>query len=278
MTSGADGRNHGPLRRRDPWLVVSNPRFSTIDTIERRTNLVAALVEAMEREIAEGRLKPGDRLPSETALAASAGVSRTVVREAVAALRAGRLVETRQGAGAFVLSPMARLTVRSGVQRTTVEEILAMLELRLAVEVESAALAAARRTDEDIAALDAAIAAMQAESGAGGEGINADLAFHRALAAATHNRYFNEFLDYLGELAMPRRHLSRAAIEMGGMQSYLLLVQAEHRTIRDAVVARDGALASATMRGHLAGSRTRYAALIKAGEDDANEGASAQPR
>ena len=151
-----------------------------------------------------------------------------------------------------------------------------MLKLRLAVEVESAALAAARRSDEDIAALDAAIAAMQAESAAGGEGINADLAFHRALAAATHNRYFNEFLDYLGELAMPRRHLSRAAIEMGGMQSYLMLVQAEHRAIRDAVVAHDGALASATMRGHLAGSRTRYAALIKAGEDDAAESASAR--
>ena len=246
----------------------------TIDTIERRTNLVSALVAAMEREIAEGRLKPGDRLPSETVLAASAGVSRTVVREAVAALRAARLVETRQGAGAFVLSPMPRLTVQSGVQRATVEEILAMLELRLAVEVESAAIAASRRTDADIAALDAAIAALQAERSAG-EGINADLAFHKALAAATKNRYFIDFMAQLGELAFPRRHLSRAAIDLGGMQPYLLLVEAEHRAIRDAVAAHDGALASATMRGHLAGSRRRYAALIKAGEEEAADAAPA---
>lgn len=250
--------------------MARRPEFAslTIDTIERKKNLVSSLVEAMEREIAEGRLRPGDRLPPETALAASAGVSRTVVREAVAALRAANLVETRQGAGAFVRSPMPSAGVPGRIRRATVEEILAMLELRLAVEVEAAALAAARRTDADIAFLDAAIAAMGEETSAGGESIDSDLAFHRALAVATGNRYFSEFLDNLGDMAMPRKHLVRAAIDTSELRPYLRLVQAEHRTIRDAVVAHDGALASATMRGHLAGSRRRYAALVKAGERD----------
>src|SRR3954471_17552606 len=69
-----------------------------------RTNLVATVTETLRREIVEGRLKPGDRLPTDAALGASAGVSRTVVREAVASLKAEGFVETRQGAGAFVLA------------------------------------------------------------------------------------------------------------------------------------------------------------------------------
>jgi GntR family transcriptional repressor for pyruvate dehydrogenase complex len=239
----------------------------TIDTLVRRKNLVTTLVEAVEKEIAEGRLKPGDRLPPETALAASAGVSRTVVREAVAALKAANLVETRQGAGAFVLSPMARLNIPGGVRRATVEEILAILELRLAVEVESAALAAARRTDADIAAMDKAIEAMGEEAIAAGEAVEPDLAFHRALAAATKNRYFKEFLDNLGELAIPRRHLARAAIDTSDLRPHFARVRAEHQAIRNAVLARDSALAAAAMRAHLAGSRARYAELIKTGEN-----------
>ena len=238
----------------------------TIDTIGRKKNLVSSLVEAMEREIAEGRLRPGDRLPPESSLAASAGVSRTVVREAVAALRAANLVETRQGAGAFVLSPLRSPRMAAGIGRATVEEILAMLELRLAVEVESAALAAARRNEADIDALDAAIAAMDEE--AEDRAIGSDLAFHGALAAATRNRYFSEFLQNLGEMAMPRRHLARAAFDTPALEPHLQLVRAEHKAIRDAVAARDGVLAAAAMRGHLAGSRSRYAALIKAGADE----------
>jgi DNA-binding FadR family transcriptional regulator len=226
--------------------------------VPRSKNLVAMLSESLEREIREGRLGPGDRLPTEAALAARAGVSRTVVREAVAALKASGLVETRQGAGAFVRQPRPLLAAIGMVERATVEDILSILELRLAVEVEAAALAAERRRDEDVAALDAAMADQAASRAAGEDGVAADLAFHRALAGATGNPYFGRFLDQLGELALPRRRLLPAG-SYG--EDYLMLVEAEHRGIRDAVAAGDAAEAAIAMRLHLAGSRNRYAAL-----------------
>ncbi len=237
----------------------------SIDTIERKKNLVASLVEAMEREITEGRLRPGDRLPSEAALAASAGVSRTVVREAVAALKAAKLVEARQGSGAFVLPPRPPAVPPANLRKATVEEILSILELRMAIEVEAAALAATRRTEADIAALDSAIAEMSGGPGIDEKSVKSDLLFHRALAASTKNHHFGEFLDHLGEMAMPRRHLSLAAVDASDLDGYLALVDSEHRAIRDAIVARDPTLASAIMRSHLAGSRARYAGLINAG-------------
>jgi DNA-binding FadR family transcriptional regulator len=230
-----------------------------------RKSLVTTLVQELEGQIEDGRLKPGDRLPSEAVLAITAGVSRTVVREAVASLRAAGLIETRQGSGAFVLASPKKLVFPGGIERAAVEDILSVLELRLAVEVECAALAAARRKDEDITALDRAIAAMSAADSLGDSGVSADLSFHHALARATGNIYFVEFLKYLGEYAVPRRHLAGRTTDPGDVRAYMAMVDAEHRAIRDAVAARDSALAAAAMRGHLAGSRARYSLLIKAG-------------
>ena len=229
-----------------------------LGTFPRAKNLVATLAETLEREIRDGRLKPGDRLPTEAALSASAGVSRTVVREAVAALKAAGLVETRQGAGAFVIEPQSRFVGLGPIERATVQDILRILELRLAVEVEAATLAAARRRPEDIEALDGSLADLAAARAAGGDGLGADLAFHRAVAAATGHPYFGRFLGELGELALPRRRI--AAVASFG-PDYLERVEGEHRAIRDAIAVGDAARAAAAMREHLAGSSARYAAL-----------------
>jgi DNA-binding FadR family transcriptional regulator len=227
-----------------------------------RGNLVATLAEMLEREITEGRLQPGARLPTEAVLAAGAGVSRTVVREAVASLRAVGLVDTRQGAGAFVLSPRGRLAPFPNLARDAIEDILSVLELRLGVEVEAATLAAARRADEDLAQIDKALLDMEAKESGSEAGIAADMAFHLAIASATRNRYFGSFLASLGSSAMPRGRLSAAARETAEMASHMALAAAEHRAIRNAIAARDPVLAGAAMRSHLAGSRHRYAALI----------------
>jgi DNA-binding FadR family transcriptional regulator len=221
--------------------------------------LVSDLAEAISREIAEGRLQAGDRLPTEAELAAAAGVSRTVVREAVAALKAAKLVQTRQGAGAFVLPPPPKSDFFASLSNGEVDDILAMLELRLAVEVEAASLAAVRRTDEEMAALDRAL-----ENIVKGDdyGIAADLDFHRILAGATKNPYFARFLDFLGGFAVPRRHVSRHTDEDKEQRSYLSVIEREHRAIRDAIAMGDSNLAAAMMRAHLANSRNRYSARI----------------
>ncbi|QRM29413.1 FadR/GntR family transcriptional regulator [Microvirga sp. VF16] len=230
----------------------------SLNTVARKRNLVSDLAEAISREIAEGRLQAGDRLPTEAELASAAGVSRTVVREAVAALKAAKLVQTRQGAGAFVLPPPPKSDFFASLSSGEVDDILAMLELRLAVEVEAASLAAVRRTDEEMAALDRAL-----ENITKGEdyGIAADLEFHRILAGATKNPYFARFLDFLGEFAVPRR--AGPLSPMGDDQhDYLGVIEREHRAIRDAIAMGDSNLAAAMMRAHLANSRNRYSARI----------------
>lgn len=231
----------------------------SLNTVARKRNLVSDLAEAISREIAEGRLQAGDRLPTEAELASAAGVSRTVVREAVAALKAAKLVQTRQGAGAFVLPPPPKSDFFASLSNGEVDDILAMLELRLAVEVEAASLAAVRRTDEEMAALDRAL-----ENITKGEdyGIAADLEFHRILAGATKNPYFARFLDFLGEFAVPRRSGPRPAGEGQQQRDYLGVVEREHRAIRDAIATGDSNLAAAMMRAHLANSRNRYSARI----------------
>jgi len=248
----------------------------SLDPMERNSNLVLGLAEAIEHEITAGRLRPGDRLPPQAELAAVTGVSRTVVREAVASLRAAGLVETRQGAGAFILARTHRFGLAGQLRPADVEDILSVLELRLAVEAEGAALAAARRTEAQLGVLDQAIRTLDEQARAGGDGIAVDLLFHRTLAEATGNAYFVQFLESLGELSIPRRRLLAAGNPPADMTVYLEMVAGEHRAIRDAVAAHDPALAAAAMRNHLAGSRRRYAQIRDAAAASAQAPAAPQ--
>src|SRR5919106_4508659 len=101
------------------------------------------LFEQLAEQIRSGRFAPGARLPTEQALTRAARVSRTVVREAVAALRAEGLVVTRQGVGAFVSAEPQRAPFRIEPERMqTLDDILGVMELRLGVEVEAAGIAA----------------------------------------------------------------------------------------------------------------------------------------
>src|SRR3982750_2042913 len=116
------------------------------------------LFEQLAAEIKSGRLAPGARLPTEQELTRAAKVSRTVVREAVAALRAEGLVITRQGVGAFVSAMPQQAPFRIDPERLqSLDEILNVMELRLGVEIESAGLAAERATKAQVRAIAAAL-------------------------------------------------------------------------------------------------------------------------
>src|SRR4029077_17714799 len=107
-------------------------------------SLTHVLIERLTAQITSGELAPGAQLPTEQELIAATGVSRTVVREAVAALRAEGLVVTRQGVGAFV-PENARRPFRVDFDRlSSLHEVLAVMELRTGIEVEAAGLAAER--------------------------------------------------------------------------------------------------------------------------------------
>ena len=127
----------------------------------------AQLAEWFAREIRAGRLMSGEKLPTEQELNARFGVSRTVIREAMASLRSEGLVVSRQGSGVFVADQGASRTFRIiSDELRSLTEIENVLQLRLAVELEAAAIAAKKRSDEDLAhmrrlldAIDASIAA-----------------------------------------------------------------------------------------------------------------------
>src|SRR5262245_36664569 len=116
-------------------------------------SLTHALIERLTDQITAGELKPGAQLPTEQELIAATGVSRTVVREAVAALRAEGLVITRQGVGAFVAQTPRRPFRIDGGELQSLRDVIEVMELRTGVEVEAAGLAAERASATQLRAI-----------------------------------------------------------------------------------------------------------------------------
>ncbi|MCQ4162019.1 FadR family transcriptional regulator [Roseomonas sp. GC11] len=225
-------------------------------------NLTAELVRRLAAEIRAGRLRPGDRLPTEQALMRQAGVSRTVVREAVAALRAEGLVITRQGVGAFVADPTARGQIRiDPAEMRSLQDVLQVIELRIAIETEAAGLAAERRDEAALERIHAAAAAFEKAVQAGDSAVQQDLEFHRAIFAATGNGFFPRFLEFLGPMLIPRQTIRPYLEEVEDRTGYLERVQEEHARIAAAIASGHATNARAAMRRHLTASRDRYARL-----------------
>ncbi|HKQ27826.1 MAG TPA: FCD domain-containing protein, partial [Burkholderiales bacterium] len=198
--------------------------------------LSRGLFEQLAEQIKSGKLAPGARLPTEEALTRAARVSRTVVREAVAALRAEGLVITRQGVGAFVSAAPQHAPFRIEPERMqTLGDILNVMELRLGVEIESAGIAAERASRSQVKAIGAALDAIERAALSGKSAVDEDLGFHRAIADATGNPEFARFLQFIGRHLIPRRTVSGLPERMGGRKAYLELIQEEHRRIFSAI-------------------------------------------
>ena len=224
--------------------------------------LSRALYEQLAGEIKSGRLAPGARLPTEEALTRAARVSRTVVREAVAALRAEGLVITRQGVGAFVSAEPQRAPFRIEPERLqSLDNILNVMELRLGVEIESAGLAAERASKAQVRAIAAALEALEQAIEADRAAVEEDIGFHRAIAEATGNPECPRFLQFIGRHLIPRRTVAGLPERMGGQRAYLALIQEEHKRIYDAIAAREPKAAREAMRRHLTRSLERYRKL-----------------
>jgi DNA-binding FadR family transcriptional regulator len=224
-------------------------------------NLATGLIRRLAGEIRAGRLGPGERLPTEQEMMRQAGVSRTVVREAVAALRAEGLVITRQGLGAFVAEHPGEGLLRIAPDETsTLNEVIKVLELRVGIEVEAAGLAAERRQAADMAAIRAADRAFAAAVASGDPAVEPDLAFHRTILAATGNDYFVRTIEALGRISIPRQSVRFATTEPE-RRAYLDRVREEHARIMAAIDAGDARAARLAMRRHLGGSRDRYRRL-----------------
>ncbi len=238
-----------------------SPAASSRTVLSRPRTLASELVAALSERIRRGRLAPGHKLPTEAAVMAEFGVSRTVVREAISRLQAAGLVDTRHGVGTFVAGPgdpAAQRAFRIGPEQlATLQDVVAVLELRIGVETEAAGLAAQRRTDENLRAMRQSLAEFAAAVEAGSDAVTADFGLHHEIAKATQNSHFAELLGTLGVRIIPRARLDPALALSPERLAYLKRVHGEHESIVDAIAARDPDAARAAMRTHLANSRER---------------------
>lgn len=230
-------------------------------------NLTEELTATLAERIRSGELTASEKLPTEQEMIAAFGVSRTVVREAIAALRAEGLVESRQGAGVFVVGDKRRRPFRIEADGAeTVEGVLGIMELRRSVEIEAAGLAAERRTEPDLKVIHQAVEAFDAAI-ASGDAVAADFQFHKAICEATGNPYFTSFLEFLGYHIIPRQTVRVQVSSPEEMTRYLQKVAREHHQIVTAIEARDGTAARRAMGRHLTRGRDRYASLVSATEN-----------
>lgn len=233
---------------------------SSLPPVQRRRprTLALELVDSLGDRIRDGRLVPGDKLPTEAAIMEEFGVSRTVVREAISKLQASGLVETRHGIGTFVVGLGDGAAFRIAPEQiATLHDVIAVLELRIGLETEAAALAAARRTDRNLAEMRSALDGFAAALAEGRDAVGPDFQFHQEIARATQNPHFAELMSTLGSMIIPRARLSASGAAGEAQRSYLLRANAEHENIYDAIANQDPDAARAAMRTHLANSRER---------------------
>jgi len=238
----------------------SAKNLALLQPLDAPRRLTAELVARLTADITSGKLAPGSRLPTEQEMIAATGVSRTVIREAVAALRADRLVVTRQGVGAFVADQVRRPFRVEFDERSPLHEVLNVMELRTGVEIEAAGLAAERASPVQVRRIVDKFDAIQAAIDRGESAVDEDFAFHCAIAGATGNPQFRRFLEYLGRFIIPRRSMWKGAASVE-RRLQLGTFQKEHEQIVQAIKASAVSQARAAMQRHLLNSRQRYQKL-----------------
>ena len=254
------------MTRQKPSLDTPRPagKRALLRPLPPVRNLTDEVIARIKKEIGSGRLAPGARLPTEQELMAALGVSRTVVREAVAALRADGLITTRQGSGAYVAVDVSRVPFRIDPDGlSSIEDVLEVMELRLAIEVEAAARAAERIAPRRLASIGRVLRAIEDAVRKGEAAINEDFAFHLAIAEASGNTRFAELLEFLGRHVIPRQSVRVALSSPEEQREYLARIQSEHRRIYEALRKGDPGEARKAMREHLTRSLKRYRRLAE---------------
>lgn len=209
-----------------------------------RPRLYEVIVEQICAYIDDAGLAPGDRLPAERELAAKLGVSRASVSQALVALEVQGVLAVRHGDGAVLVGRPSEERAVAAL-REHADRLPDIIEARQALEVKIAALAAARRTDDELAAIESALATMESEIADGDRGVAGDEQFHEALTVAAHSALLAKLMREMAGLiresrieSLSQRGRPRASLE-------------GHRRIAEAVRRQDPDAAAAAMDDHL---------------------------
>lgn len=235
--------------------AASMPEFE-VERIATARTLTDKVFAALTQLIAGENFSPGSRLPSELKMAGRFGVSRTVIREAVSRLKSEGLVESRQGSGVFVRDRNMHAPFRIDPSiMDSIHSVLQVVELRLSLEGEIAALAAMRRTREQMAAIRRALKQIELDEQAGGDGVKADIAFHRSIAEATGNPHFLALIEFLFNFLIRATLISRSYEATKAI--LLQQVKEEHQSIVDAISRQEPEAARLAARRHMEGASRR---------------------
>ena len=212
----------------------------------KKQNIGDMVFEQLRSAIASGEWQCGDKLPSESELCNTLGVSRVSVRSALQKLSGLGLVESRRGEGTFVCNSNGSQCMNSIIPIIALngKDRKSMAEFRFIVETESAALAAMRATSEQIAQMRSATRKMAESSGH--KAAEMDLAFHKLIAEATHNPIIIKVFEILNDY-----YLSLFVTNISVMGSK---GSKQHQLLTDAIASHDSVLARDIMKTHLEAS------------------------
>ncbi|WP_175623987.1 FadR/GntR family transcriptional regulator [Pseudocolwellia agarivorans] len=231
-----------------------------LNQMKKSGNLTNDLAASLRNKIITGNLQVGAKLPSSKIVEELAGVSRSVVREAIAQLRAEGLVESRQGVGVFISKiPEKNAFKITQKEMESITDAIQILELRMAVEVEMSGMAAKFRTEEQMTTINNCLLRMSKKMSIGKDGIDEDFNFHKAIAVASGNIYFLRFIDYIGSrVIIPAREIVTSNKEIIKTDDFLDILNAEHKQIAKAIEYKDPELARAATKAHLTNSIARH--------------------
>ncbi len=220
------------------------------------TTLPDRLTGMLAQQIRSGAYPVSSRLPTEKVMTEQYGVSRTVVREVISRLKSAGLVETRQGSGTVVLDPASSDAFRLGrPDEDLARGVLRIIELRRGIEAEMAALAAERRSEQDMLRINAAHASIDTAVRLDGDGVEEDLNFHMAIAHATGNPHYPELLGMLTRALKDAIRITRGN---EARQAKLANdVRTEHEAIRAAIAAQNVEAARAAAFQHMLNTAQR---------------------
>jgi GntR family transcriptional repressor for pyruvate dehydrogenase complex len=219
-----------------------------------RPRLYEQVAQQILEWVRENDLHVGDRLPPERELATRLGVSRATVSQALVAMEVVGVVAVRHGDGAVLVESSGTSKVVDALRRHA-QQLPDIIEAREALESKLAALAAVRRTDDDLARIDAALEVMAKDIAAGGRGVEGDELFHAAVTTAGHSALLQRLMGEISELVKETRieSLSQPERPRESLEG--------HRRIAAAIRERDAAAATEAMRDHV--ERVSDVALLR---------------
>ena len=209
-----------------------------------RTRLYEQVAEQITAWISENGLSAGDRLPPERELAVRLGISRATLSQALVALEVIGVVAVRHGDGTVVAAAPTKRIVES--IRAHADRLPEIIETRDALETKIAALAAARRDEEDLRRIEDALTGMEADIEAGGRGVEGDERFHGAVTAAAHNLLLARLMGEISDLIKETR------IESLSQPGRPPESRAGHRAKAPPIAAGEAERAAEAMHPHLA--------------------------